>query len=143
MKVKHFLNAIEHGHVHAAIKSAENGTSGDVVVYITHKTVEDPLVAANREFRRFRLDAAPDKNSFLIFLAPKSQTFAIVGGEALHEKVGQAWWDELSALLTRHFKAAHYTAGLVAAIEQAGQKLKAHFPASMPDRTGQRDIVEE
>jgi len=143
MKVKHFLSSVEHARVHQAIRSAEEGTSGDIVLYISHRPVEDPLAAANHEFSKLRLEAAKDKNSLLIFLSPKSQKFAVVGGTALHEKVGQAWWDELIALLTRHFKAARYTDGLVATIEQAGRALKTHFPAIAPGRTGQKDIVEE
>jgi len=67
----------------------------------------------------------------------------VVGGTALHGKVGQAWWDELSALLTLHFKEGRYTDGLVAALEEAGRVLKTHFPATTVDRTGQQDIVEE
>ena len=67
----------------------------------------------------------------------------MVGGTALHGKVGQAWWDELSALLTLHFKEGRYTDGLVAALEEAGRVLKTHFPATTVDRTGQQDIVEE
>ena len=143
MKVKHFLNTVEHDRIHQAIRSAEEDTSGDIVLFISHRKAEDPLAAANHEFRKLRLETATDKNSLLIFLAPKSQKFAIVWGTALHEKVGQAWWDELIALLTRHFKAARYTDGLVATIEQAGRALKTHFPASAPDRAGQKDIVEE
>ncbi len=143
MKVKHFLNAVEHGRVHRAIQSAEEGTSANIVVSVSHRKVEDPLAAANLEFRKLRLGARGDKNSLLIFLAPKSQKFAIVGGTALHDKVGQAWWEELVPLLTRHFKAGHFTDGIVATIERAAAALKTHFPASGTDRTGEHDIVEE
>jgi uncharacterized membrane protein len=143
MKPKHFLKALEHDRVHAAIQAAEQGTSGDIVVFITHKRISDPLATANHEFRKLGLETATNKDSFLLFVAPQSQKFAVVGGTALHEKVGQAWWDHLSALLTSHFKEGRYTDGLIAAIEQAGQKLKQHFPASATDRTGQQDIVEE
>jgi uncharacterized membrane protein len=143
MKIKHFLNSVEHDRVHRAIQSAEEGTSGEIVVFVSHRKMEDPLAAANHEFRKLRLETATDKNSLLIFLAPKSQKFAVVGGTALHTKVGQAWWDELIALLTRHFKEGRFTDGLAATIEQAGRALKTHFPASATDRTGQRDIVEE
>jgi len=66
-----------------------------------------------------------------------------VGGTALHDKVGQAWWDDFIALLTRHFKEEHYTEGLIAALDLASRALKTHFPDSAPDRTGQQDIVEE
>ena len=143
MKVKHFLSEIEHARLHAAIKAAEEGTSGDIVVVISHKRVEDPLAAAHHEFRRLHLETATDKDNFLLFLAPKSQKFAVVGGTALHDKVGQAWWNHLSTLLTLHFKEGRYMDGLVEAIEQVGQKLKAHFPAQAIDRTGEKDIVEE
>jgi uncharacterized membrane protein len=143
MKVKHFLSTLEHDRVHRAIRCAEEGASGEIVVFISRRKAGDPLAAANHEFRKLRLETGKDQNSLLIFLAPKTQKFAVVGGAALHAKVGQAWWDELIALLTRHFKEGRYTDGLVATIEQAGRALKTHFPAGATDRTGQRDIVEE
>jgi len=143
MKVKHFLSSVDHDRIHQAIKTAEQGTSSDIVLFISHRRVEDPLSAANDEFKKLHLETATDRNSLLIFLAPKSQKFAVVGGTALHDKVGQAWWDELIALLTRHFKENRYTEGLLASLEKAGHVLKTHFPAEAPDRTGQRDIVEE
>ncbi len=143
MKVKHFLSELEHDRIHRTIQSAEEGTSGDIVVFITHRRIEDPLATANHEFEKLRLDAETKRKSLLIYLAPKSQKFAVVGGITLHEKVGQAWWDHLSALLTRHFKEGKYTDGLVAAIEKAGHALKTHFPAASTDRSGENDIVEE
>ncbi len=143
MKIKHFLSALEHQRIHQAIRTAEDGTSGDIVLYITHKRVTDPLAAAHQEFRKLHLDAAAAQNGLLIFVAPRTQKFAVVGGTALHEKVGQTWWDDLIALLTRHFQAGQYTQGITAAIEQAGQAFKIHFPATTTDRTGQVDIVED
>jgi uncharacterized membrane protein len=143
MKIKHFLSALEHDRIHRAIQSAEDGTSADIVLYISHRHVRDPLAAAHLEFRKLRLEHATAQNSLLIFLAPKSQKFAVVGGTALHDKVGQLWWDDFIALLTRHFKEGKFTDGLVAAIEHAGRALQTHFPATNPDRTGQQDIVEE
>lgn len=143
MKVKHFLNSVDHDRVHRAIQYAEEGTSGNIVVYITHRKVEDPLAAAHHEFQKLRFETATAKNGLLIFLAPKSQKFAVVGGTALHEKVGQTWWDELIALLTRHFKESRYTDGLVATIERAGCAFQIHFPASATGRSGRRDIIEE
>jgi len=143
MKIQHFLNALEHERIHQAIRSAEEGTSADIVLFITRRNVGDPLVAANEEFRKLHLDAARAQNSLLIFLAPKSQKFAVVGGTALHEKVGQGWWDEFIGLLANPFKEGRYTEGIIAALEKAGVALKAHFPDAAPDRTGQKDIVEE
>ncbi len=114
MKLKHFLSTLEHDRIHRAIQSAEEGTSGDIVLFISHRATQDPLAAAHLEFRKLGLENAADKNSLLIFLAPKSQKFAVVGGTVLHDKVGQAGWDGLIALLARHFKENRYTDGLLA-----------------------------
>jgi uncharacterized membrane protein len=143
MKIEHFLKGVEHDRVHHAIRDAEKGTSGDIVVYVSHRQESDPLAGAHRAFRKLNLGDAADKNSLLIFLAPKTQKFAIVGGTALHEKAGQAWWDDLAGLLGRHFKDGRYTEGLLEVIARAGEKLQTHFPDEAPDRTGQKDIVEE
>ena len=143
MKTKHFLSQLEHARIHRAITEAERGTSGDLVVFITHKAAPDALAAAHQVFASRKLEKAQDDNSLLFFLAPKSQTFATIGGKALHERVGQAWWDELAGLLGSHFRDGRFTDGLVVAIERAGRALREHFPAEKVDRSGQSDIVEE
>ena len=143
MKPKHFLKHVEHDRILRAIHAAEQGTSGDIVLYITHQHIDDALLAANAEFQRLKLDAATVRNSLLIFVAPESQTFAVVGGPALHDKVGQTWWNELVALLRAHFNAGDFTGGLIAAINRAGDAMRKHFPAQSVDRTGQHDIIEE
>jgi uncharacterized membrane protein len=143
MKARHFLSELEHARIHGAVRDAETGTSGDIVVFITHKAVPEALAAAQEVFTRRHLQKAIDDNSLLIFLAPKSQTFAVVGGKALHARVGQAWWDDLAKLLHHHFRVGAYTDGLVEAIEKAGEALKRYFPVGKVDRKGQSDIVEE
>ncbi len=143
MKTRHFLNKLEHTRIEEAIRNAENGTSGDIVVFITHQAAPDALAAAHQVFTKRHLEQAVDDNSLLIFLAPTSQTFAVVGGKALHDAVGQAWWDDLAVTLRTHFRTASYTEGIVSAVNRAGAALKQHFPAENIDRTGQSDIVEE
>jgi uncharacterized membrane protein len=143
VKTRHFLNKLEHERIEAAIRQAETGTSGDIVVFITHKAAPDALAAAHQVFTKRHLEKAVDDNSLLLFLAPTSQTFAVVGGKALYHAVGQGWWDELAVTLSTHFRTAHYTEGIVLAVNRAGDALKQHFPAEKIDRTGQSDIVEE
>ncbi len=143
MKTNHFLSKLEHERLEKAIRKAEDGTSGDIVIFIPHKAAPDALAAAQQVFTRRHLGKAADDNSLLIFLAPTSQTFAVVGGKALHNAVGQAWWDKLAGVLRTHFRTSSYSEGLVAAIKLAGQALKQHFPAENIDRAGQSDIVEE
>ena len=143
MKTKHFHKAIDQGRVLQAIRDAEEGSTGDIVLLITHKKVEDPLAEANKTFQKLNLNAASDKNSVLILLAPESRKFAFVSGPALHEKVGHAWWNGITSILSQHFKEKRYNEGLLAALEKVGSALKTHFPSSVPlDRSGQQDIME-
>jgi uncharacterized membrane protein len=141
--MRDFVDQIDHDRVHAAIKSAEEGNSADIVLYISHRAAPEPLPAAHAVFSKLKLDRAKDDNSLLIFISPKSRTFAAIGGQALHVKVGQAWWDEMVAKLTSHFKQGRFTDGLLEILAEAGDALRKHFPAKEADRTGQVDIVED
>jgi uncharacterized membrane protein len=143
MRLRHFLKRIDHEQLHEAIAHAEKGTTGDIVVYISSKPVPDALAAANEEFRRLELETIKAKNNLLIFLAPKSQTFAVIGGTALHEKVGQVWWDKLVAHMAHYFKAGDYMGGLLEGVRHAGQVMRRHFPANGATHARQHDVIEE
>ena len=73
------------------------------------------------------------RNAVLIFVAPVSQTFAVIGDEAVHRKCGDAFWQQLAAAMTEHFKQGEFTAGLVHGIERAGVLLAAEFPRQPDD----------
>lgn len=142
MKLRHFLDQIEHDHIHRAIQAAEENTAGRIVVYVGHRRVADPLAEAHRLFRKLALESGPEKAGLLLFVAPKTRKFAVLGGQALHEKLGQEWWDRLAEMMGKDFREGRYTAGLLAAIGEAGRVLHAHFPAGPRSSRGP-DIIEE
>ncbi len=144
MKTRHFLDKVDHDRILHAIRSAEKNTTGNIILYIHHKEIKDALNTAHQIFRKHRFGNTKDQNNILILLAPESQKFAIVGNTALHEKLGQAWWEDFTTLLSSYFKESHYTDGLIAAIEKIGQTFRTHFPAkTSQDRVDLPDIVEE
>ncbi len=142
MKTKHFLAQVDHDRLHRAIQSAERGTSARMVVYITHRAVKDPLAKAHAIFRRLGMEKKGHHGGFLIFLSPKSQKFAVLGGTGLHEKLGQKWWDEIASLLAREFKEARYMEGLLAATAMAGEEFHRHF-ASAGAADDSPDVIED
>lgn len=83
------------------------------------------------------------RNGVLIFLAPRSRTFAVIGDTGVHEKCGDTFWRELTAAMSEHFKRGDFTAGLVHGIDRAGALLAEHFPRSPDDRNELPDRVEE
>ena len=61
----------------------------------------------------------------------------LLGDAGIHAKVGQAFWDELAGVLSKHFHEGDFNGGLVAAISRAGERLAEHFP-----HAGEADVNE-
>ena len=83
------------------------------------------------------------RNGVLIFLAPRSRTFAVIGDTGVHEKCGDSFWRELADAMSEYFKRGDFTAGLVHGIERAGALLAEHFPPAAGDRNELPDDIEE
>jgi uncharacterized membrane protein len=71
----------------------------------------------------------PGANAALILVAPQARTFAVIGDRALHERVGQAFWDDLVAQMTGAFKTAGPTDAIILGIDHLGAAMRTHFAA--------------
>ncbi len=136
MKKSDFIKQLDHPALEAAITRAESITSGEIRVVVLHEPAPDPVVAAQAAFNRLGMAQTRERNGVLLFVAPASQTFAVIGDEAVHAKCGQAFWDELAAAMTGSFQRGEFTAGLLAGIDRAGALLAEHFPRR-PDDTNE------
>ena len=96
---------IDHAQVTAAIAAAEQLTSGEIRVFISHRKAPDALHAAQHQFEKLGMTATPHRNGVLIFLAPRSRTYAVIGDTAVHEKCGDAFWRLLAAAMGNSFQA--------------------------------------
>ncbi len=134
MKHRHFISQLDRKVVEATIQEAERQTSGEIRVLIHHKPVEDAVAAAQAEFLRLGMQKTRERNAVLILVAPVSQKFAVIGDSAVHAKCGDAFWTELAATMTGHFKQGEFAAGLRHGITRAGALLAEHFPRR-PDDT--------
>lgn len=134
---------IDHARVVAAIGAAEVKTSGEIRILLARHKANDPVAAAQKHFERLGMTRTAARNGVLIFLAPRSRTFAVIGDTAIHEKCGTAFWTELAAAMTEHFKRGDFTAGLVHGIDRAGALLAEHFPRQPNDRNELPDEIEE
>ncbi len=142
MKIRHFLSAMEHERIHRAVQAAEANTSGRIIVYIGRHRTRDALAEGHRLFRKLGMEMDDKKTGLLFFIAPKAQTFSVIGGTTLHERLGQEWWDALAAKIGAQFREGRFTDGLVSAIEEAGRVLHLHFKSDGALPSGP-DIIEE
>jgi uncharacterized membrane protein len=143
MNIFSALPTIDHPRVVAAIVAAERRTSGEIRVLLARHKAPDPVGAAKKHFERLGMTRTKHRNGVLIFLAPRSRTFAVIGDTAIHEKCGDVFWRELTAAITGHFKRGDFTAGLVHGIEHAGALLAEHFPRTIGDHNELPDKIEE
>jgi uncharacterized membrane protein len=133
VKHSHLIERLDHDRIVAAISAAEGKTTGQIRVLVSKRSHPDALAAAAKHFKNLKLDKHPDRNAVLIFVAPKSQTFAIYGDAATHAHVGPEFWNILRDDMATHLKDSRYTDAILHAINKAGELLAEHFPRSEPD----------
>lgn len=136
MKKSTFIRQVDHAALEAAIAAAEAKTSGEIRILVTQAACADPVAEAQAAFVHFGMEKTRERNAVLIFIAPASQTFAVIGDEGVHRKCGETFWPEMAAVLTTAFQRGEYTVGLLSAIERAGSLLAKHFPR-LPDDTNE------
>ncbi|MHB8148453.1 MAG: TPM domain-containing protein [Vulcanimicrobiaceae bacterium] len=118
--------------IDAALRRAETGTSSRIAVRVVPDTALDTFERAKAEFLAGGMHVHPGENAALILVAPKARTFAVLGDRALHERVGQAFWDQIVAKMTETFKAGTPTDAIVLGIDRLGEALHEHFTQATP-----------
>ncbi|HEY3271742.1 MAG TPA: TPM domain-containing protein [Geothrix sp.] len=143
MSRRSLRKCVDQARVVEAIRAAEKVTSGEIRVSVAPFFWGDVEKTAGKAFRRLGMEHTADRNGVLIFLVPSRRRFAILGDTGIHEKVGQALWNEASACLSSHFRRGAFTEGLVEVIHLLGDRLATHFPsAGEADRNELSDGVD-
>jgi uncharacterized membrane protein len=142
MSAPKFIKQLREDQIVASIRAAEGKTSGELRVFISHKSVADPVAEAHEEFARLGMEKTRERNAVLIYLAPKTRKFAVIGDLGVHVRCGDAFWQELARVMTAHFRKSEFTEGIVQGIKRAGDLLAEHFPRRPDDGNQLPDRVE-
>lgn len=142
MKPNDFINAIPNDKIVSAIGEAEAKTSGEIRVFVSSREVQDPVRAAEEQFLKLGMERTKSRNGVLLFVAPRSQAFAVIGDAGIHDKCGPEFWSQLAAEMTASFRAGEYADGILAGIRRAGELLAKHFPRQSDDRDELSNAVE-
>ena len=140
MHPRRFRAGLDEKQVVAAIAAAEAQTSAQIRVFVSHKRVQAPVAAAQGAFFHLGMDKTSGRNGVLIFLAPRSRKFAVIGDEQAHAKCGDGFWQELAGAMSGYFAQGKFTEGIVHGVQRAGELLARHFPRQpdgrneLPDR---------
>ena len=142
MKTREFLERLRHDDIVAAIREAEKKTSGEIRVFISRQAIEAPVTAAQAHFVRLGMGKTRERNAVLLFVAPRTRKFAVIGDLGVHARCGDEFWQQLAAEVTGHFKSGDFTQGIVHAVRKAGDLLARHFPCRPDDQNELSDEVE-
>lgn len=128
---RNFLSEADKNAVLKAIETAENNTSGEIMVHIDDKCSEDVLDRAAYVFELLEMHKTKLRNGVLFYLAYEDHKFAIIGDAGINSVVPDHFWDEIRDKVISDFKAGNYGKGLSEGIIMAGQQLKKHFPVQV------------
>jgi len=143
MKPRRFVKALDEAKIVAAIREAEGRSRGEIRVHVASGRVEDAQAAAAAVFDRLGMARTEDRNGVLLFVAPASQTFAVIGDRGINERCAEGLWAEVAASMREEFKEGRYTEGILGAVARMGNELARYFPRSpgVVDRNELPDAV--
>ncbi len=124
------LNSEEEARIIAAIRRAEERTSGEIRLFVEDFCDRDhPVERAAELFQLFGMFNTRQRNAVLLYIAEKSHHFAIWGDVGIHERVGLSFWEAEKKILQEYLQKGKGCEGICLVIEQIGEKLQEHFPA--------------
>jgi uncharacterized membrane protein len=124
-----FLRRLDTHAVEQAIARAETRTSGEIRVSVAGFFVGSSRRLAESAFERLGLRATRQRNGVLLLIAPARREVVVLGDEAIHAHVGDAFWTEIAARVSTRFREDRFTEGVVEAVDAIADALARHFPA--------------
>ena len=96
MDPREFVDTIDDARVVAAIQAAEARCRGEIRVHVTREPVGDAQGAAVLVFEELGMADTAERNGVLIYVSPRSQTFAVIGDRGIDLKCGRTFWHEVA-----------------------------------------------
>jgi uncharacterized membrane protein YgcG len=112
-----FFSADEQLRLRDAIAAAEKRTSGEIRLHLERDVPTkapangDAYLRAREVFAGLKMHETADRNGVLVYLATRTRKFAVLGDEKLHERVGEAFWNDIRDLMAAHFREDRFVEG--------------------------------
>ena len=139
--VSSFLSKEELAQIVTAIEASELVTSGEIRVHIESRCKGEALERAAVMFRQLKMDQTQERNAVLVYVAFRSQRYAIYGDKGIHEKVAANFWDLTTAAMHESFLKKDYCGGICRAVYDIGSQLIRLFPYKQGDVNELDDAV--
>jgi uncharacterized membrane protein len=128
-KKKDFFSKEENDKIIAAIRHAEECTSGEVRVFVESRCkFIDPLDRAMEIFAELKMENTKDRNAVLVYIAIKDRQLAVYGDSGINAKTGDEYWKAEVAKMISEFNKEHYAEGISECVKDIGEALQTYFP---------------
>jgi uncharacterized membrane protein len=128
-----------------AIRGAEARTSAELRLHLERRLPRgargDALARAREVFVRLGMQRTAGRNGVLLYLALDDRRLAIVGDEAIHARVGDAYWSRVRDAMVERLRAGRPRDALLEAIADAAGVLAQHFPRRPDDTNELSDTI--
>ena len=134
MHTKDFVHLLDEKAIASAIAEAEKRTSGEIRVFVSEREVQDAVKEAENQFVALGMTKTAERNGVLIYFAPKSQKYAVIGDTGVHQRCGQDFWQHITAKITPLLKEGKFSEAVLLAIREIGEVLAREFPMKADDK---------
>jgi len=141
MKPSEFISRLDEKRIAAAIGEAERRSSGEICVYISHRKRRDALEFARARFEKLGMTKTRHRNAVLIYLAPLTRQFAVVGDTGVHEKCGDGFWHQVVSAMKPSLQAEKFTDAILDGIRKVSDLLAQFFPPEPGDKNEIADQI--
>jgi uncharacterized membrane protein len=132
-QVEDFLSAEDEQDIIAAIRTAEQKTSGEIRIHIEAHTDLDTFERALEVFHLLKMDNTKLRNGVLIYVAVSNRNFVIYGDEGINKVVPDNFWNTTRDAMRDQFRQGNFAKGLIEGVTKAGYELQKHFPWDVSD----------
>ena len=139
--VRAFLSEDDLAAVTRAVAEAEAHTSAEVRVHLDHSCGGDALHRAIKVFEKLGMHKTAARNGVLVYISVTDRKLAVIGDKAIHERVGEAYWQGLVAAVRDRLSQQQSRDGLIHALAEVGRELGRHFPRRSADKNELSDEV--
>lgn len=128
-KPEDYFTIQEKQEIVAAIKKAEQTTSGEVRVFVESKCRYVKAIDRAKElFDKLDMHKTDQKNGVLVYVALKDRQLAIYADEGIYQKTEPNFWQSNMQTLIHHFNQNDYAHGIATVVLAIGKTLQNHFP---------------
>jgi len=133
-----FLDALDDARVVAAIREAESRGRAEIRVHVTEEAVVDVEAAAAAAFERLGMTQTAERNGVLLYFAPETQRFAVLGDAGIDGASAPGFWARVAETMAPLLRQGRFTDSVVAGVQAVGAELAQRFPR----RPGEPDTNE-